>query len=71
MAISRHDCWSFITELVTRNPNLGIAALEDGLFVNMLIFNYFRAAFDVRLNRSSCVSGAFELVRVAHEVRLK
>ena len=34
------DFWSFITELVTRNPNLGIAALEDGLFANLLIFDY-------------------------------
>ena len=32
MAISRGDFWSFITESVTRNPNLGIPALEDGLF---------------------------------------
>ena len=40
MAISRADFWSFITELVTRNPNLGIPALEDGLFANLLIFDY-------------------------------
>ena len=36
MAISRANCWSFITELVTRNPT-GIPALEDGLFANLLI----------------------------------
>ena len=30
----------FIIELVTRNPNLGIPALEDGLFANSLIFDY-------------------------------
>ena len=39
MAISRGDFWSFITELVTRNPNLGIPALEDGLFANLLNFD--------------------------------
>ena len=41
MAISRTDFWFFIIELVTRNPNMGIPALDDGLFVNLLIFNYF------------------------------
>ena len=40
MAISRVDFWSFITELVARNPNLGLSALEDGLFANLLIFDY-------------------------------
>ena len=40
MAISRADFWYFLTELVTRNPTMGIPALEDGLFVNLLIFNY-------------------------------
>ena len=40
MAISRVDFWSFISELVTRNPILGIPALEDGLFANLLIFDY-------------------------------
>ena len=38
--MSRADLLSFITELVTRNPNLGIPALEDGLFANLLIFDY-------------------------------
>ena len=38
-AISRPDFWSFSTELVTRNLNLGIPALEDGLFANLLIFD--------------------------------
>ena len=38
MAISRADFWSFIIGLVTRNPDLGIPALEDGLFANLLIF---------------------------------
>ena len=42
MTISRADFWSFITELVTRNPNLGIPAREDGLFANLLIFYVFR-----------------------------
>ena len=32
MAISRADFCSFITELVTRNPAMGIPALENGLF---------------------------------------
>ena len=45
MAISRADFWSFITELVTRNPNLGIPALEDGLFANLLIFDYLYYIF--------------------------
>jgi len=40
MTISKVDLLSFITELVTRNPNLGIPALEDGLFANLLIFDY-------------------------------
>ena len=41
MAISRADLFSFITELVTRNPTMGIPALEDGLFVNLLFFRFF------------------------------
>ena len=45
MAISRADFWSFITELVMRNPNLGIPALEDGLFANLLIFDYLYHIF--------------------------
>ena len=45
MAISRADFWFFITELVTRNPNLGIPALEDGLFANLLIFDYLYYIF--------------------------
>ena len=32
MTISYADFRSFITELVTRNPNLGISALEDERF---------------------------------------
>ena len=40
MAISRGDFWSFIIELVMRNLNLGIPALEDGLFANLLILDY-------------------------------
>ena len=40
MAISRADFSSFISELVTRNPNLGIPALENGLFANLLISDY-------------------------------
>ena len=40
MAISRADFWSSINELVTRNPTMGIAALEDGLLMNLLIFDF-------------------------------
>ena len=40
MAIYRTDFWSFIIEFTTRNPNLGLPALEDGLFANSLIFEY-------------------------------
>ena len=40
MTISRVDFWSFLTELVMTNPNLGIPALEDGLFANLLVFDY-------------------------------
>ena len=40
MAISKFDFCSFITELVTRNRNLGKPTLEDELFANLLIFNY-------------------------------
>ena len=42
MAIARAAFWSFNIELVTRNPNLGISALEDGLFAYLLIFDDFR-----------------------------
>ena len=48
MAISRVD-FCFITELVTRNPTMGITPLENGLFANLFIFDYFRSAFEVRL----------------------
>ena len=37
MAISRDDFRFFITELVKRNPTMGIPALEDGLFASLLI----------------------------------
>ena len=41
MAISRTDFWSFIIEeLVTRSSTMGIPALEDGLFVHLLNFDY-------------------------------
>ena len=39
MAISNADFSSFTNELVMRNPTMGIPALEDGLFVNLLIFD--------------------------------
>ena len=40
MAISRVDFWSFIIEEVTRKSTMGLPALEDGLFANLLIFYY-------------------------------
>ena len=40
MAIYRADFLSFIIETVTRNPTMGIPALEDELFANWLIFDY-------------------------------
>ena len=43
MAISRADLSSFIIDLVTRNPTMCIPALGDGLFANLLIFNYLYA----------------------------
>ena len=45
MAISFADFGSFITELVTRNPTMGIPALEDGLFANLWIFDYLYYIF--------------------------
>ena len=45
MTISKADVLSFISELVTRNPNLGIPPLEDGLFANLLIFDYVYYTF--------------------------
>ena len=45
MANSRADFWSFIIELVTRNPNLGLPPLEDGLFANLTIFDYLYYTF--------------------------
>ena len=33
-------CWSFITELVSRNPTRGIPALEDGSLAKLLILYY-------------------------------
>ena len=45
MAISMSDFGSFIIELVTRNPNLGIPPLEDALFENLLIFDYLYYIF--------------------------
>ena len=40
MAISRADLLCFITAMCMRNRTMGIAALEDGLFVNLLTFDY-------------------------------
>ena len=41
MTISRADFVSFITAMFMRNRTMGIPALEDGLFVNLFIFDYF------------------------------
>ena len=38
MTISKADFWICITELVTRNPNLGIPALEDVFFSKFVDF---------------------------------
>ena len=40
MAISRADFWFFISAMCMRNRTMGVPALEDGLFVNLLIFDY-------------------------------
>ena len=40
MAISKADFWSFIIAMSMRNRTMDIPALEDGLFLNLLIF-YF------------------------------
>ena len=40
MAISGADFWCSIIELVTRNPNLGIPALEDWAFCKLVDFRY-------------------------------
>ena len=40
MAISRADFCFFIIAMSMRNRTMGITALEDGLFVNLLIFDY-------------------------------
>ena len=45
MTISKPDFWSFITELVASNQKLGIPALEDALFANLLIFEYLYYIF--------------------------
>ena len=37
--------WSFFNEIMSRNPNLGLPALEDGLFANSLIFDYLHYIF--------------------------
>ena len=37
---------SFITELATRNPTMGTTTLEDGLFANLLIFDYLHVFRD-------------------------
>ena len=45
IAISRLDFGSFIIELVRRNPTMGIPSQEDGLFANLLIFDYLYYTF--------------------------
>ena len=45
MAISRAVFLSFVIELATRNPTMGIPALEDGLFPNLLMFDHLYYIF--------------------------
>ena len=40
MAIPRADFWFLMTAMCMRNRTMGITALEDGLFVNLVIFEY-------------------------------
>ena len=40
MAISKTDFWFFISAICMRNQTMGISAIEDGLFVTLLIFDY-------------------------------
>ena len=47
MAISSGDSWFFITELVTRNLNLGIPALEDRLFANLFFLIIYIIYFEL------------------------
>ena len=42
MAISRVVFWFFISAMCMINRTMGILALGDGLFANLLIFDYFR-----------------------------
>ena len=65
MAISRIDFWSFIIELVTRNPAMGIPALEDGLFANLLLFDYLYYIFVFGLSASNHLF-IFDLSEPAH-----
>ena len=48
----RANFWSFISELVTRNPTMAIPALEDGLFANLLIYDYLYYIFLFGLSAS-------------------
>ena len=52
MAISRGNLWSFVIELVTINPTMGIPAVEDGLFANLLMFDYLYYIFVFGLSAS-------------------
>ena len=68
MAISRADFWSFIIELVTRNPNLGTPALKDFLQFCRLFMKFVWVAFELRLKcvlhaskvRLRCIWGAIK-----------
>ena len=59
MAISRTDLSSFINAMCTRNPNLGIPALEDGPFVNLLIFDYLYRPGSTRQGRVTGVEEGY------------
>ena len=47
MAISRVDFGCFNTAMCMRYRTMGIPALEDGLFVDLLIFDYLRMYIQV------------------------
>ena len=61
MAISRVDFWSFIIELVTRNPSLGIPPPEDGLcfVIDIVFFSAFLKVYRPREVSHFCFSRNF------------
>ena len=51
MAISRADFWCFITSMCMKNRTMGILVVEDGHFVNLLIFEYLYTPGKTRQGR--------------------